>query len=131
GTVSFQGEFLSASTAALDDSDPTFTGWYAFGSWFLTGEHRPYKQSSGTFDRPEPASNFDGEGGVGAWELAVRMSRIDLDDGDIAGGRLDDVTVGLNWYLNPNFRWMANYVLADLEDAGSSHALLTRFQTDF
>ena len=36
-------------------SDPDFSSWYVFGSGFLTGEHRPYKASSGTFSRVKPA----------------------------------------------------------------------------
>ncbi|GJM44896.1 MAG: hypothetical protein DHS20C21_17380 [Gemmatimonadota bacterium] len=131
GPVSVQAEMLSSSVNATDDTDPMFSGWYAYGSWFLTGEHRPYKIDSGTFQRVKPKENFDGDGGLGAWELAARVSHIDLNDAGVSGGRLDDVTVALNWYLNPNFRWMANYIHADLTDAGKSHALLTRFQVDF
>lgn len=131
GPLSVQGEILQAATNSVDGKDPAFLAYYAFASFFLTGEHRPYSASTGTFGRVKPRSSFDGEGGKGAWEAAARFSHLDLDDAGVTGGRLDDVTVGLNWYLNPNFRWMLDYVHADLEKAGTSNAVLTRFQTDF
>jgi len=88
-------------------------------SWFLTGEHRPYRKAGAVFDAIKPEQNaFGKEGGHGAWEVATRYSSIDLDDGDVDGGELGDWTVGLNWYLNPNTRLMANYILSDLSPAG-------------
>lgn len=131
GPFSVQAEYLATAVDAMDASDPMFAGWYAFASFFLTGEYRPFGQSDGTFQRVRPRSNFDGEGGVGAWELAARVSRIGLDDAPATGGTLDDFTVAVNWYLNPNFRVMTNYVRADLDEAGVSHSLLTRFHVDF
>ena len=50
--------------------------------------------------------------GPGAWELAFRVSLLDLDDRGIAGGRLTDLTFGVNWYMNPYVRMTANYVRA-------------------
>jgi len=131
GPFSLQSEYMQARVSTLDNTDPTFQAFYVTGSFFLTGESRGYKSSEAVFDRVKPHSVFDGEGGKGAWELAARFSRADLNDEMVAGGQLDDITVGLNWYPNPNFRWMANYVHADLEDVGTSHALLTRVQADF
>jgi phosphate-selective porin OprO/OprP len=115
GPFSLQGEYIQTS---LDvdgpGSDPDFSGWYVFGSYFLTGEHRPYKTSSGTFGRVKPKS-IVGKGGHGAWELAARYSSIDLEDSGIDGGEEDNITVGLNWYATPNIRFMANYVRASTD----------------
>jgi len=52
-------------------------------------------------------------GGWGAWEIAARLDSLDLNDGSgataIAGGEGDRYTLALNWYLNYNFRIMADY----------------------
>lgn len=132
GPFSLQGEYMYANVDGKDGaSSPNFDGFYIQGSYFLTGEHRKYKTSSGTFDRVKPKENFDSKGGVGAWEIATRYSQIDLNDGSITGGRLKDTTVGLNWYLNPNMRIMWDYVRSDLNGVGNANLFLMRFQVDF
>ncbi len=103
-------------------------------SYFLTGEHRKYKESSGAFSRVKPKSNFlDGKGGLGAWEVAARYSEIDLNDPDagILGGEVRDFTVGVNWHLNPNARVMLNYVMSELHHVGDADIVAMRFQVDF
>ena len=130
GPFSLQAEYMGANVETPDGSDPSFSGYYASASYFLTGEHRAYKNSSGTFDRVKPKTNF-GKGGTGAWEVALRYSGLDLNDDPIQGGELEDITFGLNWYLNPNVRTMFNYVLADLDTVGDAEIVQLRFQIDF
>ena len=62
---------------------------------------------------------------------AVRYSGMDLNDENIRGGILNQATLGLNWYLNPNFRWMWNYVYSQVNGVGSANILETRFGIDF
>ncbi len=134
GPLSVQGEYVHAfvNRDSVAGADPQFNGFYGFASYFLTGEHRPYSTSSGTFGRVKPKKNFlNGEGGLGAWEVAARYSQLDLNDEGIDGGKLGDFTFGLNWYLNPNYRVMFNYVFADLKDVGDTHILQMRFQVAF
>lgn len=136
GPFSLQGEYAEAATEGRAARDPEFTTWYGQASFFLTGEHRPYKRATGLFDRVKPLKNFhDGpEGGCGAWELALRRSELDLDDrgAGVAGGRLRDHTLGLNWYLNPNTRVMGNYVRADLRNqTDDADIFMVRFHIDF
>ena len=45
----------------------------------------------------------------------ARYNDIDLEDASVNGGELDNITVGVNWYLNTNARVMVNYFTADLE----------------
>lgn len=130
GPFSLQGEYMGANVETPDGSDPSFSGYYAYASYFLTGEHRAYKNSTGTFDRVKPKTNF-GKGGTGAWEVALRYSELDLNDDPITGGELQDITFGLNWYLNPNVRAMLNYVLTDLDTIGNADIVQLRFQIDF
>jgi phosphate-selective porin OprO/OprP len=112
-------------------TSPDFDGFYIQGSYFLTGEHRKYKTSTGAFDRVKPKENFSSASGTGAWEVAARYSQIDLNEGSVTGGRLRNVTVGLNWHLNPNMRIMWNYIRADLSGVGKASLFLMRFQIDF
>ena len=59
-------------------------------------------------------------GKAGAWELAVRYSRISLNGGQIRGGKEDNVTFGLNWYFNDHLRLMADYVMVNSDRRGVS-----------
>ncbi len=131
GPLSLQGEWSMASPDAEGD-DAEFGAWYVMASYFLTGEHRPYSQSSGAHGRIKPNHNATGKpGGAGAWELAVRFDTMDLEDGAVEGGAVDATTLGLNWYLNPHSRIMINYVLADVRDVGAVDIAQMRFQVDF
>lgn len=121
GPFSLQGEYTHSEVGRPSGmSDVDFSGYYVQGSYFLTGEHRRYKAGSGVFDKIKPKNNFKGfgKGGVGAWEVAARFSNLDLDDGAISGGEVDDITLGVNWYLNPNLKLMLNYVHTEVDKAG-------------
>ncbi|MEE9269056.1 MAG: porin [Candidatus Krumholzibacteria bacterium] len=132
GPVSVQGE---AILAAVDDDvtgDPEFFAYYGYGSFFITGESRGYKTSSGKFDRVEPRKNFREDGtGSGAVELAVRVAVLDLNAAPVLGGEMTDITLGVNWYLNPNTRVMVNYIRSDVDNIGVANVVQTRFQIDF
>ena len=143
GPASLQFEWMSALVNRESGDDLHYNGFYGFASYFLTGEHRPYKTSSGAFDRVKPKNDFDGKGGWGALEFAARYSVIDLNDGDVNGGEMQNVTVGFNWYLNSNVRLMFNYVRAMLDEddcyykgsmgshCGDADIIQGRFQVDF
>lgn len=131
GPASVQGEYVSSWVNADASANPQFDSWYLFASYFLTpGDHRSYKTSAGAFDKVKPAHPFmwGDDPGLGAWEIGVRYSHIDLEDAGIDGRELDDLTVGLNWYLNTNVRVMLNYIYADLDGVGDTHAAAMRFQ---
>jgi phosphate-selective porin OprO/OprP len=124
--------------------DLFFHGGYVQASYFLTGESRPYVRRQGVFGQVVPHENFVSTAGnccgqicgCGAWEVAARYSFLDLDDRGVTGGELHDLTLGLNWYLNPNTRVMWNYILAWRDAAGGgsdglTQILAARFQVDF
>ena len=120
-------------------TDASLWGAYGQVAWFVTGEHRKYSPKYGNFGRTQLKSTFDpAEGTWGAFELAARVSYLDLNDQGIRGGRLFDVTGGANWYLWPNVRVMANYIQSILRDrgtatpgAGDGDIFEMRFQFDF
>jgi phosphate-selective porin OprO/OprP len=106
--------------------------------YFLTGEHRPYSKAGGSgaaFTRVVPNSYFfwvrDEHGhpcmSPGAWQVGVRYSWIDLNDKSIRGGVAEDVTFGVNWYLNPNLKFQWNYTVADRNLNGPSDGLVHGF----
>ncbi|MBL8829061.1 MAG: hypothetical protein JNM18_18915 [Planctomycetaceae bacterium] len=94
--------------------------YYAEVLYFLTGEHREYERKQAAFGRVVPYENFycvRAMGGGrcvsrGAWQVGLRYNVIDLRDGGFNGGYGQDMTVGLNWFLNPNMKIQWNYVLA-------------------
>jgi phosphate-selective porin OprO/OprP len=98
-----------------------FQGGYAEVLYFLTGESRTYSKIEYRFDRPIPHNNFyalrgGGSGrrisvSEGAWQVGLRYNYLCLSDGQINGGVLNGMTLGLNWMLNPNARVYFNYDL--------------------
>jgi phosphate-selective porin OprO and OprP len=131
GPLSLQAEYIRAFVDAPELDDPAFDGWYAYLSYFVTGEHRVYKLEEAAFDKVSPKHNFHfgPDGGWGAWEVAARYSKLNLNSGDVQGGNLGDSTLGVNWYLNPNIRIMANYVYSGRTDKpGSANIYESRFQ---
>jgi phosphate-selective porin OprO/OprP len=105
----------------------TFSGGYAQLAYTLTGENRAYDKRLGRLDsyyfsRKGNYSNAwlvrDEDGrlnwSMGTWEVAARYSYVDLNDGSglntIQGGRMDGLTLGLNWYLNDNMKFQFDYV---------------------
>ena len=107
GPFTAQAEYIRASVDRDNISDADFDGWYVQSSYLLTGESRPYK--NGVFGGIKPNRRL-GDGGIGAWEVAMRYSSLDLNDGAINGGEADSMTLGLNWYPVPMLRFSANYV---------------------
>jgi phosphate-selective porin OprO/OprP len=139
GPFTVQGEYLGSSvkqnTSEISETY-NFTNYYAQISYFITGEHRPYKNSYATFGRLKPKNIFmDDEKGSGAWELALRYTHTDLNSKNINGGEQGDITFGTNWYLNSATRVMFNYVWTDINHkdlgGGNLNILEVRFQIDF
>ena len=119
GPLSFQGEYFYAFVDADEADDPGFWGCYLYGSYFLTGEHRCYDRKKGVFSQVTPKQDFKfSNGGWGAWELGLRLSYVDLNGGDIKGGRENNLTAGLNWYIDAGIRVMFNYIHANVRDRG-------------
>jgi len=135
GPFSIQGEYLRSWVHENNGEAPSFQGFYASASWFLTGETRPYDRTQGAFSRVIPKRNFDpGHGGWGAWEIAGRYSYADLDSGNVQGGRLSMLMAGVNWYLHSHLKWRFEYGfghVADRQPAGNLNVFQTRMEVDF
>ena len=102
------------------------------GSYFLTGESRPYIAGEGRFGAPHPKRELrDGTGGKGALEIAFRFSRIDLNDSVVTGGELNDLTAAFHWYPTYHTRATFQLIRANLENADAVWILQGRLQISF
>jgi phosphate-selective porin OprO and OprP len=120
------------------------TAWQLAASFFLTGEEATYRGY-------KPNSSFSLEDGTwGAFELTVRYHELEVDDAAFAGGadsfadpeaaarRASGFTIGLNWYLSQNLKWVINYERTSFEggaaggaDRDDEEAVLTRVAVGF
>jgi phosphate-selective porin OprO/OprP len=126
-------EYIRSEVSAQLQGDPTFDGFYVQVGRFLSGESRPYRTNSGTFDRLRPHRKYGGGNPFkrkngGAWEVVGRISSVDLNSGEIEGGKLTDFSASLNWYVNATSRVQLNYIHARPEDRGVANIFLLRVQ---
>jgi phosphate-selective porin OprO/OprP len=150
GPLFFQGEYFwyNVDRGNLPGlSSVKFNGGYAQAAWVLTGETHTYNSALAAYNGIVPLNPFSlTGGGWGAWEIAGRISTIDLNDqlataNGVAGGRQTVYTAGLNWYVNRNVRFMFDYLHGDVArqisainagDAGSKfYAFAMRTQVAF
>ena len=132
-----QAEWIGSHLAAGDLGDPKFSGAYTEGGWFLTGESRPYLARDGVFGRVLPFRPYKKGGNPfkkgsngGAIELTARLSTTDLTDAGVRAGKIDDLGVGMNWYLTPATAFKANYIYSRVNNGDGGHAniFLLRYQ---
>ena len=116
GPFSVQSEYMQNETSTGPE-DLSFSGAYAYVSWFPTGQSRAYQ--GGDFDRVKLTD------GKSAWQLALRYSTVDLNDGTVFGGVEDNITFGVNYYLNPKIRFMFNYIKVDVDQIDPVTGIVT------
>jgi phosphate-selective porin OprO/OprP len=121
GPFSVQGEYFYTRVARDTNADLSFNGYYGYASYFLTGESRDYYFAESSFGKVKPNKDFGLKkgSGWGAWEVGLRYSYVDLNDEEIQGGEEKNITVGLNWYLNPYVAFKFNYVHAHVEETNA------------
>ena len=128
GPFSLLFEQVWSVVDAGGSGDPVFAGNYLTASWFLTGDYRPYDPTVGYARRVQPQHQW------GALELVARISQLDLEDGDIHGGEMKRVFVGMNWWATQRWRvgvgWGHTWLDRDGK-SGESDSILTRLQWVF
>lgn len=137
GPISLQGEYFHNIINSY--SSLQLNGWYAQGSWVVTGESRRYHTVGGIFTGITPENEFHlGTPGWGAVELALRLSQVDLSDKFIQGGNEHNFSAGINWYLRKKIRLMTNYVHVVVGDRaepsienGRADIIMSRLQVNF
>ena len=144
GPFGLMGEYIASQSSTGGTVEETATeaeannwGWFLQASWVLTGEDASYKGVV-------PIDAFDPrQGRWGAFELAARVSNIDIDNDALDAGlaRGSDeawaYTAGVNWYLNRAVKIQFNWEHTDFAGGPSfsgegrrdhEDVLLTRFQ---
>lgn len=112
-----QGEYLKSKNKFVADQTPSqdITGWYAEAGLIVTGERRGYDFRTAAFSDPKPAHSY------GAWEIAVRHTRVDAKrtngtnvpavSGAINnGGVLYAWSGGVNWFVTSKLKFQFNVV---------------------
>jgi phosphate-selective porin OprO/OprP len=150
GRLGIVGEYtevsqdVSRNTGALTRNGTVdTTGWQFAASWFLTGEDAAFRGF-------KPLTRFAPGESWGALELVARVHQLRVDAAAFAGGvdsfadpetaaaKATGWTVGLNWYLNENLKWMLDYEHTRFEggaagggDRDDTDALLLRIALGF
>jgi len=136
GPLSWQGEFSGATFDDGGQRGQVLAG-YGMLSWFVTGESRGYDRKTGRFARVKDIRHR-----AGAFELALRYDQMRGDQHLVGQPDLIDAstaawTLGGNWYLRPNLRFMLNLIESRNRDrlAGTTvdrtRAVTGRLQFDF
>lgn len=126
------GEYFNQTLSQDAGRDQTVRSYYVQGSYFLTGESKPYKAKEGVFGNPKVNHPW------GALEAAVRYESSKNEDTTggcpgtpnattgaytfATGGTKCETSAllfGLNYYVNPNVRFMANYILGEADQGGT------------
>jgi phosphate-selective porin OprO and OprP len=152
GSFGVLGEYVTVSqdvtratpTAGLRSETLDHTAWHVQLAWFATGEDEQFRGFT-------PGSVFSLENNTwGAWELVARYHELDIDDAAFVGGtnsfanpesaasKASAWGVGVNWYLNQNYKWSLNYDVTSFEggaaagaDRPDEKAMFTRFAVQF
>lgn len=163
GPFSFQSEWMLTEVNSV--AGPiVYHGAYAEFMYRLTGEHRPYDKKLAALKNVIPFNDFISSGkeglgvkGWGAWELAGRLSYVELRNpaslnghyydsvtntftassakGAVGNGTLVDTTLGGTWFINSHAKFQFDWIHAFLNNSakGFSQAdlFVTRVQVDF
>ena len=166
GSVKLQGEYLQLRFNAAD-FNREISDWYISSVWNVTGESFSDFYKEGVFGRLKPKNNYkEGASGWGALQVGLRYDQFDGSDfkktGNAVGtgillnnptstadgllvatSQANAWTLGANWILNPNVRFMANLIRTNYDtpitvrvngqNANIDHedALTLRTQIDF
>lgn len=108
GPWSVQTEYyLNNVQRRLGEDNLHFSGFYTTLGYFFTGESMNYVYPYGVFTGP---TSYGGKYGV--WQILARYSELNLNDKTIQGGKENNITLGLNWFVNPFVTFKFNVIRA-------------------
>ncbi|HSX64617.1 MAG TPA: porin, partial [Pseudoxanthomonas sp.] len=120
GPAFFQAEYADATFGQPLGADQDVKSYYVQGSFMLNGGHKAYKSATGVFASPKVVDK-------GLWELTARY---DYAENETLNREVTSWILGMNYYVNPNLRFMFNYTQGDNEVTGdetAQYALRTQF----
>lgn len=135
GPFFFQAEYMTQDQKDLPvvgGGSQTIDAYYLQSSFFVTGESKPYKKADGVFGSAKPNN------AAGALEITARYDFAENKDitatsvgtlgagltnpgscataaGSVSKCEISAITVGANYYFNPNVRVMLNYVMGEAD----------------
>ena len=128
GPFRLPGEYILSDIERRDGRPPLlFQGGYIQASVVLNDKGRPYRVvptygseygvfTGVTVEERQRVSR----GGTGLFELGVRYSAIDLESREVRGGVEHDFTAGMNWYPEPNIRFVFDSIRSHAEPSAES-----------
>ena len=143
GPFTIYGEYIQSQeerrglgAGGSDLPDLFGRGWYVTTTYMLTGEAKVPNRPVIPSRMPLPVGP---EWGWGAWEVAARFAQLDFRARDITGNRVNALTLGVNWHLTPNVKWLFNIVenwfsdesRSPIRGEDNSWEILTRLQLWF
>jgi len=130
GPLWLSAEYTSTSVNSQQNDNPTFNGYHVGANYFITGEHRGYNYRLGQVRRVTPLLSTS-DRGVGAIELSIRHSFMNLNSGTINGGEMDINALGIIWHPIRDIQLQAQYSRANLHNANMQpSSSTTKSKTD-
>ncbi|PPE72993.1 porin [Solimonas fluminis] len=123
GPIYGQAEYVMADYKNEATEDEDVDTWYVQASYMLTGESKPYDAKKAVFKSPKP------NGAMGAWELKARYDVMEGSEG--TGPAAEEISywiVGANWFVNPNVRFMFEYLQGNVSPFAGADVEASVFQ---
>ena len=111
GEIEYQRSFI---TRPAGKEKLQFYGYHILTSYVLTGESKTFNDYNGTFGQVFPSSKN------GAWEMAFRYSFLNLNNKDIFGGKGNNISLALIYYLNNNIKIACEYIRSILHPSNEA-----------
>jgi len=101
--AAYVGDNVHFKSDAADPATKNFGGWYVQAGYLLFGGKQQYDSRGGKYTKVERGRKW------GDLELCARYENVDLNDGNVYGGAAEAYTLGLNWHVNDNVKFVVNY----------------------
>lgn len=95
----FQGQYFLSHLNRNAADNFNGKGGYVQAGYLILGDKHNYKAETGMMGNPAPKS----------LEVLLRYDNVNLNDAGIRGGRLSDITVGMNYFINKYIAAKINY----------------------